>query len=797
MQISMTLLEKWVHLGPNPMELRDDLTLAGLEVSSTTVLEKIDQRIVVGEIIECRAHPLRDKLQICRVIIGSGQPLQIICGARNVRKGVKVATALPGATLPNGNTVESKNIGHSTSGGVLCSSIELKLDEASDGIMELDDSAQIGCSVTEHFELDDTIIDVELTPNRGDCLSILGIAREVAAIRGTSLKERSSRSIKSAISTRIPLAVEASDDAPRYLGRVIENLNPMSVTPDWMREGLRRCGLRSLGPVVDITNFVMLELGQPLHAFDLRAVEEGIVVRHARVGEALTLLDGTEIKLLPETLVIADKIHPIGLAGIMGGKHSGVSKMTESIFIESAYFRPEIIGRRAREYGLQTDASYRFERGVDPSQQRRAVTRASELLIEICGGQLGPICEIVDPSSLPKKRSIVLRRERLDQILGIKVPVRTIKRILTGLNMIVEEHAKGWRVRPPRYRFDLKGEHDLTEEIARLFGLENIPNKMPRIIAKQALSSEKKMVLDHFENYLISRDYSEVITYSFVDDLLQARLEPEGLSVKLLNPIASNMNVMRLSLWPGLLRSVGVNYRRQVRRIRLFETGHVFCRTNGSIDEVSKIGGAACGPINKVHWGDQPRAIDFFDMKGEVEGLLELDGRKRLYQYVPTDHPGLHPGQSAEIRYESRLIGFVGLLHPVIQQFLDFPFSVYIFEIDLAEISERYIPSYKSSSRFPSVNRDLSIVIKEEISAIKVEELITSTAGLLLTSIALFDIYVGKEIKKYYKSLSFSLTLQSSSRNLTDKEVEAVLDRIVTTLKTIGGELRSSFEHKS
>jgi len=797
MQISVRWLQEWVDVGPDASVLAEDLTLAGLEVSAVKAIEPLSPKIVVGEIVTSGVHPSRETLRICEVALGRARAVRIVCGASNARMGVKAAVALPGSTLPNGEKVRRVRIGGEMSGGILCSAAEIGLEESSAGILEFDETATVGQAVTEHLGLDDTVLDIELTPNRGDCLSVLGVAREIAAIRGKPIKKIEFSNRRAVTSSRIPLSVTAPADAPRYVGRVIERLDATRTTPDWMKERLRRSGLHSLGSIVDVTNFVMLELGQPLHAFDLRTVREGIVVRHARRGETLTLLNGTKLQLVPATLVIADQEAPIGLAGVMGGQSSAVVENTQTIFLESAYFRPDIVASCAREYGLQTDASYRFERGVDSSQQRRAVLRASALLAQICSGLPGPICEFSAAGCLPKKKPILLRRQRLDRVLGVRVPARKIQRILTNLDMKPAKHSAGWKVQPPLYRFDLEGEHDLVEEIARLHGFINIPSRAPHTAASHGLGREEEMPLDRLQDYLVDRDYTEVITYSFVDGTLQARVDPNARGVELSNPIASNMNVMRTTLWPGLLHAVDINHRRQVRRVRLFEVGHVFSRKGEKTIETQRLGAVACGSASRLHWDDAQRAGDFFDMKGDLEGLLGLDGRNISYQFVPGKHPALHPGQSAEVRDGANVIGHVGWLHPDIQQLLDFDFSVYLFEIDLAAICRRSIPTYRRVSRFPLVSRDLSVVISDEIPAAKVEKVIKAAGGRLLASVQLFDVYVGKEIKKHCKSLSFGLTLQSSSRNLTDREVEAVLGRIVTALQKLGGQLRSAFDPKS
>jgi phenylalanyl-tRNA synthetase beta chain len=797
MQIPIHWLREWVDVGTDVSALADDLTMAGLEVSAIETVDPLPLKIVIGKILKTESHPSEQTFQICEVDVGRARAIRVICKFRDIRTGTKAAVALPGSALPNGRKVQRVTIGGQVSGGRLCSGADIGIEETAGELLVLDDTARIGQPVTDHLDLNDTILDIELTPNRGDCLSILGVAREIAAIRGVPVNSIQLRNRRGKISSKVPLTVTALTDAPRYLGRVIEGVDVGSATPDWMKERLRRCGLRSLGPIIDITNFVMLELGQPLHAFDFRFVHEGIVVRRARRGESLTLLDGTEIELVPETLLIANKRGPVGLAGIMGGKESGVDARTEAIFLESAYFRPGSIARSTKNYGLQTEASYRFERGVDPAEQMRAVLRASELLTEICGGRLGTVCEVSDSSWSPRKKPTLLRRERVDRVLGANVPENQIYQILMGLNMKPVKNPAGWKVHPPTYRFDVEGEHDLVEEVARLYGFSNLPSRPPHTLANRGLVREEDVPLDRYQDYLIDRDYNEVITYSFVESELQTRIDPHSRYVKLMNPIASNMNVMRTTLWPGLLQSIGTNRRRQINRVRLFETGRVFCRKQNNIIETHRLAAAACGPVGRLHWDGPMRGEDFYDIKGDLEGLLGLDGRNTLYKFVPAKNPALHPGQSAEIRVGSKAIGCVGLLHPDIQKLLDFDFDVYVFEVDFAAISRRLIPVYRSVSRFPSVSRDISVVVRSDVPAAKVENLIREKGGRLLTSVQLFDVYTGEAIKKQSKSLSFGLTLQASSRNLTDKEVEAVLRRIVTALREFGGQLRSAFDRKS
>lgn len=801
MLISEKWLNEWVRPGVSGEALGEMLTLAGLEMGGMERVEPLSDKIVVGEIVEATSHPKANKLKVCRVNVGRDRPVKIVCGAPNAREGLKSPVALPGAVLPGGARIRRTEIRGEASQGMLCSAMELGLEEASDTIMELDANAKVGTLISDHLGLDDCVIDIDLTPNRGDCLSIRGVARETAAIARKALKETPIPPVPAETDSTFPISLEATEDCPRYVGRVIEGVDVAAPTPDWMKERLRRCGLRSISIVVDITNYVMLELGQPMHAFDHERLNTGIVVRQARRGEKLKLLDGSQVKLEAGTLLICDGPKPVALAGIMGGEDSAIGDDTRDILFESAFFRPGAIAGRARTLGMQTDASHRFERGVDPEGQEAAVERATALLVKIAGGRPGPVMNVVDKPNLPKRPMVTLRRRQLDRMLGfsmvdkvrgVAITDKKVTGILTRLGMKVTETASGWRAKPPSFRFDISGEHDLIEEVARVVGYDAVPVAQPHAKATRGLDIEERLPVTRVEQLLVNRDYREVITYSFVEEALQSRINPETEAIALTNPIAANMSVMRTSLWSGLLTALSGNYRRQHRRIRLFETGHVFLKKGRKRTETLRVGGIVSGPRNRAKWDSDNENVDFFDIKGDVESLLSLSGALGGCRFVAEAHPALHPGQSAAVMRGKQQVGYLGRLHPDLQRHLDVDQSVYLFELDLDPLLDAKLPQYQQISRFPTVRRDLSIVVGEETTAREVEETLAKAGGELLKKIELFDVYRGKGVEKNRKSLAYGLTLQANSRNLTDSEIDEIIHEILKSLKkALGGELRA------
>ncbi|MEK7223143.1 MAG: phenylalanine--tRNA ligase subunit beta, partial [Pseudomonadota bacterium] len=625
--------------------------------------------------------------------------------------------------------------------------------------------------------------------NRGDCLSIAGIARELAALTGAKIKSPVIKPAGAGLRRKISVKLDASQDCPRYVGRIIGDINPSAVTPMWMKEKLRRGGIRSIHPVVDVTNYVMLELGQPMHAFDLDKLHGAIHVRHAVKNESLLLLDSNTIKIEPGSLLIADDRQPLALAGIMGGLHSAVSNTTRHLFLESAWFRPETISVRARSQGLQTDSSQRFERGVDPDLQKRAMERATSLLQSIVGGKPGPVIEQTARRHLPRAVSITLRVDRVERLLGMHVPAGIIESILKRLGMKLKKSGPNWVVMPPSYRFDIAREADLIEEIARIHGYDKLPTRHPRIEMSARPVVESGVSESRLHAALIDRDYQEVITYSFVDPKIQTLVDPGIPPLALANPISADMAVMRTSLWPGLLQTILYNQNRQQTRVRLFEIGRTFLPRDHDIVQERMLGGAVYGAAVAEQWGTARREVDLYDAKADIEALFALAGMDGEVLFRPGMHPALHPGQTAEIHHRGQRIGQLGLLHPTIQARLELSQPVVLYELRLASLESKSVPIFKEFSRFPSIRRDIAIMLNEAVPAQAVLDCVQKTAGSLLVNLELFDEYRGKGIDSGRKSLALGLTLQHSSRTLNEADVEQVMAEVITTLGTELGAL--------
>ena len=790
MRISEHWLREWVNPPVTTAELAERLTMAGLEVDSVEPAAPPFEGVVVGRVLTVEPHPDADKLRVCTVDVGGETPLNIVCGAPNVREGMRAPTAVVGARLPGGMKIRKAKLRGVPSEGMLCSARELGLSEEQSGLMELPEDAPVGEDLRCWLDLDDAVIEVDLTPNRGDCLGMAGVAREVSALTGTDAHPPVVEVVEPAIEETFPIEVAAPADCPRYCGRVIRGLDPRATTPLWMQERLRRGGIRSLGPLVDVTNYVMLELGQPMHAFDLARLQGGICVRRATAGEKITLLDGREVELDDDVLLIADRQGPLAMAGVMGGEHSGVGETTTDILLESAFFTPTTIAGRARRYGMQTDSSFRFERGVDPELQRRATERATALLLEIAGGRPGPVVEVVSEAHLPAPRSVLLRRTRLEMILGVAIDDQEVDGILRRLGMAVEPVAEGWRVTAPPFRFDIAIEVDLIEEIGRIHGYDRLPSREPRGRMAMAPVSEARLPHARLRGLLVDRGWQEVITYSFVEEEWQRRLLPERQPLALANPISADMGVMRLSLWPGLLRTVAWNRNRQQDRVRIFETGLCFVPEEGEVAQIARIGGAWSGARYPEQWGLGSEAADFFDIKGDVEALLALGGHLGEARFEAAEHPALHPGQSARVLIGGRPAGWLGMLHPSLQASLETG-PVLLFELDLAPLEEARIARYRSLSHYPAIRRDLAVVVSEETPAEAVLESVREACGEWLVELRLFDDYRGQGIESGQKSLALGLILQDSSRTLTDSDVDGLMERIVSGLgEQFGATLR-------
>ena len=784
MKISEKWLREWVNPRLGAQQLAERLTMAGLEVGAIEPAAPALDHVVVGEILSVTPHPSAERLAICEVNVGGRMPRTIVCGAPNAAVGLRAPVALPGAKLPNDKNIIETEIRGVKSHGMLCSATDLGLEESSEGLLVLESSAKPGMSLERLLKLNDKTLEIDLTPNRGDCLSVAGIAREVAALTNTELKGPRLRRITAKTRRKIKVSLEAPQACPCYAGRVIEDINSRATTPLWMKQRLRRSGLRSVHPVVDITNYVQLELGQPMHAFDFDKLAGGIHVRQARKGESLMLLDGKKITLEQGSLLIADDRRPLAVAGIMGGLESAVDDTTQSVFLESAHFRPEAIAGRARALGLQTESAQRFERGVDPALPRIAMERATELLLAIAGGKPGPVIEQKSKRHLPRAEAISLRGNRIRRLLGIGVPAARVAEILTSLGMKVRRTANGWRVVPPAYRFDVRCEVDLIEELARVHGYEKITPTRPRMEMRARALPEARLTTSRLRTALVDRDYQEVITYSFVDPDLQKLLDPAARPLALANPIAANMSVMRTSLWPGLLQTLLYNQNRQVERQRLFELGRRFLSTNAGISQEYMLAGAITGPVGTPQWGMGRREVDFFDAKADVEALLALTGKTGKYRFQLADQPGLHPGMAAEILSQGNHIGWVGGLHPGIGEKLNLDRPVFLFELTCSVFEETKPPIYREISRFPAIRRDLAVTVEASLPAAEILECVKNVAGNLLINLELFDEYRGKGIDSGRKSFAMGLTLQESSRTLKDSEVDALLARIVVVLGT-------------
>lgn len=784
MKFSEQWLRNWVNPPVSSDELVARLSMAGLEVDSVTPAAGAFSGVVVGEIVSAEQHPDADKLRVCQVSSGAEQ-FQVVCGAPNARAGIKVPFATVGAVLGEDFKIKKAKLRGVESHGMLCSAAELKLSDDHDGLYELPGDAPAGQDVREYLGLNDVIIEVDLTPNRGDCLSIAGLAREVAANYGEQVCRPTVPAVTAVNDEQRPVELLAPQACPRYIGRVIRNVDLSRPTPLWMVERLRRSDIRSIDAVVDITNYVMLELGQPLHAFDLAEIRGGIRVRMAEEGEKLVLLDGQEITLRADTLVIADHERPLAMAGIMGGEHSGVSEKTTDLFLESAFFDTIAIAGKARGYGLHTDSSHRFERGVDWQLQREAAERATALILEIVGGEPGPIIEAVEPEHLPTLKHITLRNARIAQMLGMQMSDADITGYLTGLGLQINaDGAEEWQVNVPSHRFDISIEVDLIEELARLYGYNRLPVSAPTAALTLTAKPETRGELPVLRRLLVARGYHEAITYSFVEPGLNTLFDPQIEPLALANPISSDMSVMRTSLWPGLSKAVQYNQNRQQGRVRLFESGLRFVpQANGELLQEPMLSGIATGSRAPEGWANSNDKLDFHDVKGDVEALLGQGGAGDQYRFEPAEHPALHPGQTARITRDGDTVGWLGALHPQLATEMDLQGSVFVFELTLGKIINGRLPRFAELSRFPEVRRDIALVVDKKAVAADLLADIRSNAGEALKNLRLFDVYEGKGIDPHSKSLAIGLTLQHSSRTLTDDEVNAVMDKVLSSLE--------------
>ena len=783
----MKFSEQWLRGWVNPQVGRDELvarlSMAGLEVDSVSPAAGVFSGVVVGEVLSTEQHPDADKLRVCQVSNGS-ETFQVVCGAPNVRPGLKIPFAMIGAQLPGDFKIKKAKLRGVESNGMLCSQAELQVGEGNDGLMELPADAPVGEDIRVYLSLEDASIEVDLTPNRGDCLSLAGLAREVGALYAAPVTRPVVAVVPAAHDEVRSVEVLAPAACPRYLGRVIRNVDLSRPTPLWMVERLRRADVRSIDAAVDVTNYVMLELGQPLHAFDLAEINGGIRVRMAEEGEKLVLLDGQEVSLRSDTLVIADHARALAIAGVMGGEHSGVTAKTRDVFLESAFFDQIAVAGKARSYGLHTDASHRYERGVDWKLAREAMERATGLLLEITGGEAGPIIETVNEQYLPSIAPITLRAARISQMLGMEMDLAEVEQLLSALGLTITAEGEGqWRVEVPSHRFDISLEVDLIEELARLYGYNRLPVRYPQARLAPQAKAEARSDLPELRRLLVARGYQEAITYSFIDPKQFELFSPGVEPLLLANPISNDMAAMRASLWPGLVKSLQHNLNRQQDRVRLFESGLRFVGQLEGLKQEPMLAGVVCGSRLPEGWAQGREVVDFFDVKADVEAVLGFAGALDAFSFVPGKHPALHPGQTARIERDGREVGYVGAIHPELSKNLGLDRPVFVFELVLAEVALGKMPKFHELSRFPEVRRDLALLADRDVAASAVLDVIRENAGEWLTELRLFDVYQGKGIDPHRKSLAVGLTWQHPSRTLNDDEVNATTQNILTSLE--------------
>jgi phenylalanyl-tRNA synthetase beta chain len=777
-------LQEFTALDVPPATLAEQLTLTGLEVESITPVAPPFSNVVVGEVLSAKRHPEADKLSVCEVTTDGSDRLQIICGAANVRAGLKVAVAKQGAELPGGLKIKRAKLRGLESQGMLCSARELGIGTEHDGIMELAQALSLGADVRAALDLDDTVFEVKATPNRGDCMSTFGIARDYLAARERRYLEFRTPAVAARAGRAWPLRIDAPDACPMFAGRAIRGIRTDAQTPLWLRERLRRIGINSISPVVDVTNYVMAEIGQPMHAYDLARLQGTMSARWAAKAERLTLLDDKEYALDAEFLVIADERGAIGLAGIMGGRATAISESTTDVFLEAAHFVPDAVAGRARRLGLFTDAAQRFERGVDPGLPPLAIERATALLLEIVGGEPGQVqIERADRGAIAAPPLVSLRRSRLQRLLGVAVPDVEVRALLGAISERVEPSADGWRVEAPGHRFDLRIEEDLVEEVARLRGYDSIAESPAIAPQLPGSASEMRVSNERLITGLIDRGYREAITYSFVDPVLQRQLFPATPALALTNPISADLGEMRVSLWPGLLHACRENLRRQQTRVRLFELGKKFELRDAELHEVETLAGVVTGTRVPEQWGSAREAVDFFDVKADLESLLGLARDTDALRFTAAQTPCLRPGRSARIFVDGVAVGWLGELHPQSVKALNLSTPPLLFELEIESAFASKILKYNGISKFPSVRRDIAVVVDESVPlAVLLENVNVSAAGLL-SELRVFDIYRGSNIDLGRKSIALGLILQDSSRTLTDLDADSVMTRVVSRLR--------------
>ncbi len=785
-------VDEWVPNNLTAQELADKITMAGLEVDSIHPVCGNFDHVVIAKVVDCVPHPDSDHMHLTHVDDGSGELIQVVCGASNCRAGLKVCFSQIGAHL-DGMEIKKAKLRGIESYGMLCSYKELGMAEESDGIIELPEDAPIGMDIHDYFKLNDEVIDVDLTTNRPDCLGIYGIAREVAVLTNQEFVDKEVKSVEPCIDDIMPVRIENKGACPRYISRVIRGVNQKAKSPVWMTERLRRCGIRSVSPIVDVTNYVMLEYSQPLHSFDLNKLEEEIVVRNAKDDEKITVLSGEELKLSSNTLLIADKKGPVAIAGIFGGANSGIDENTVDVVLESAFFAPDAIKGRARQYGLDTDAAHRFERGVDHDNQRRAIERATALLIEIAGGKAGPVNEVVSADNLPAHDPITLRLSHLEKVLGISVPKEQVEFILKHLGMQPVAIEDGFKAVSPSFRFDIAIEEDLIEEVARMYGYNNIPNAVPVSTLDMVHDPEECVSDKLIKDTLIGNGYNEAINYSFTDPKI-LKVFSDIKPLMLTMPISPELSAMRTSLLASLSLIARYNLNRQQKRVRIFEQGLRYIiddKAENGVNQEPMIAALACGSVVDESWSARSANVDFFDIKGDLETLLSQTGKLSAFDFKPTSEKFLHPGQGADIFLDGEKVGVIGMLHPLALKALGFKIPVGVFEIKRSCIAVRKVPSYIPISKFPSVRRDLAFVVDKTVKASDLCKLIKEVGGSLVSDIVIFDVFSDASLGDKH-SIAVGIIASDPTRTLEDQDTDALIDKIVSkAFESFGATLRS------
>ncbi len=788
MKLSENWLREWVNPAATIQEIGERLVMGGLELEIEPAVSEPATGVVVGRILKAEKHPQADRLQVCEVDAGEGRILQIVCGAPNARPGINVPCALVGAKLPGGLQITEAKLRGVESFGMLCSAKELALSEKSEGLLELDAEARPGAPIEQYFDLKDHVLNLEITPNRGDCLSVLGLARDVSALFAVNMKRPNIPQAVVVGHEQIKVDIEDLNDCPTYCGRVISKLNPKARTPDWMRERLRRSGHRCIHPIVDITNYVMLELGQPLHAFDADRLKGSVRVRRAQSGESVKLLNEQVVDCQHRELLIADDTGAIALAGVMGGLDSGVGETTSRIFLESAGFAAAAIAGSGRRHKLFSDASYRFERGVDPGLQRMAMERATQLVLQICGGEVHPITQV--GRGTPEPVTIRLRHARINQILGHEISAKDVEALLARLGIALRAEVGGtWLAKPPSHRGDLRLEVDLIEEVARLYGYDRIPAKPYLAAIAPPHPSERQRSAQRAKEALVARGWQEVVTLAFVEPRIQRQLDPDTAAIPVDNPIADPLAVMRTTLWAGLIPVWLYNRQRQHARLRLFELGVCFERQQDEVRETQRLSGLAVGAALPEQWGKATRPVDFHDVKADVVALFGPAAAE--FRFEPAPHPALHPGRSARIRRNGGTVGWMGQLHPRAVQALDLPEAPIVFELDWAGLRDVAVPALRPLSEFPSSRRDLAVVVPESLPVQALIDGVRAAGGNLLTQVLVFDIYRGPGLGEACKSVALGLIFNDYSRTLTLEEIDAATMAISQSLASeLGASIR-------